>query len=50
MKKYKIRIIETRTDEYVDGFLTVYERHYLIITENYKENYYPKSKVIINEL
>jgi hypothetical protein len=50
MKRYKVRIIETRVDEYIDGWLTVYEKHYLIITENDKANYYPKSKVIINEI
>jgi hypothetical protein len=50
MKKYKVRIIETRVDEYLEGYLNVFKNYYLIITENDKKNYYPKSKVIINEL
>jgi len=50
MKEYKIRVIETRTDIFVFGGLTVYENYYLIIDEDNLSHRYPIAKVIINEI
>lgn len=49
MRRYRI-ITKNGAEILISGWLTVYKKHYLIISENDKENYYPKSKTIINEL
>ena len=50
MKEYKIRVIDTKTDIFVCGWLTVYKNYYLIIDEDDLSHRFPISKTIIHEL
>ena len=50
MKEYKIRVIDTRTDIFVYGWLTVYKNYYLIIDEDSLSHRFPISRTIIDEI
>jgi hypothetical protein len=50
MREYKIRVIETRTDIFLRGALTIYKNYYLIIDEEGLAHRYPIKKTIIDEI